>query len=186
MYFCSAIQNFRKMKKIILLSILSIALFSCHTQKKAAESNTPAPQAQTQKPTTAPASVASPPTYIYKTRNDYSQNVFVGYANNRITFFPAPTDLYTNGKLATPTPLRNGYWLDNRGISPNIAFLSYTYEEYANMQHVPNDLYQKILDKDPILEMWDCGPRHTYSDAAKELNKIIQENQLDTRCTRVK
>ena len=124
MYFCSAIQNFRKMKKIILLSILSIALFSCHTQKKAVENNTPAPQAQTQKPATAPAAVASPPTYIYKTRNDYSQNVFVGYANNRITFFPAPTDLYTNGKLATPTRLRNGYWLDNRGISPNIAFLS--------------------------------------------------------------
>ena len=128
------------MKKIILLSIFSIVLFSCHTQKKAAESNTPAPQAQTQKPATTPASVASPPTYIYKTRNDYSQNVFVGYANNRITFFPAPTDLYTNGKLATPTPLRDGYWLDNRGISPNIAFLSYTYEEYAKMQNVPNDL----------------------------------------------
>ena len=141
------------MKKIIVLSILSIALFSCHTQKKAVENNTPAPQAQTQKPATAPASVASPPTYIYKTRNDYSQNVFVGYANNRITFFPAPTDLYTNGKLATPTPLRDGYWLDNRGISPNIAFLSYTYEEYAKMQNVPNDLYQRILDKDPLLEM---------------------------------
>lgn len=173
------------MKKIILLSILAIALTGCHTAKKTAKNDTPAAPAKPQN-NTAAAAVPSPPTYIYKTRNDYSQNVFVGYANNRITFFPAPSDLYTNGKLATPTPLRNGYWLDNRGISPNIAFLSYTYEEYANMQHVPDDLYQRILDKDPILEMWDCGPRHTYNDAAKELNKIIQENQLDTRCTRVK
>jgi hypothetical protein len=175
------------MKKIILLSILAIALTGCHTAKKTAKNDTPAAPAKPQNNTApAAAAVPSPPTYIYKTRNDYSQNVFVGYANNRITFFPAPSDLYTNGKLATPTPLRNGYWLDNRGISPNIAFLSYTYEEYANMQHVPDDLYQRILDKDPILEMWDCGPRHTYNDAAKELNKIIQENQLDTRCTRVK
>ncbi len=175
------------MKKILFLSILAIALTGCHTAKKTAKNEAPAtsPQPQ-QNNTVAAAAVPSPPTYIYKTRNDYSQNVFVGYANNRITFFPAPSDLYTNGKLATPTPLRNGYWLDNRGISPNIAFLSYTYEEYANMQHVPDDLYQRILDKDPILEMWDCGPRHTYNDAAKELNKIIQENQLDTRCTRVK
>ena len=175
------------MKKILFLSILAIALTGCHTAKKTAKNEAPAtsPQPQ-QNNTVAAAAVPSPPTYIYKTRNDYSQNVFVGYANNRITFFPAPSDLYTNGKLATPTPLRNGYWLDNRGISPNIAFLSYTYEEYANMQHVPDDLYQRILDKDPILEMWDCGPRHTYNDAAKELNKIIQENQLDTSCTRVK
>ena len=175
------------MKKIILLSILSLALCSCHTQKKAAENNTAAPQQQqTQNQTTATAAIPSPPTYIYKTRNDYSQNVPVGFDDKRITSFPAPTDLYTNGKLATPTSLRDGDWLDNRGISPNTAFLSYTYEEYANMQQVPNDLYQKILDKDPILEMWDCGSRHTYNDAAKELNKIIQENQLDTRCTRVK
>ena len=175
------------MKKIILLSILAIALTGCHTAKKTAKNDTPAAPAKPQNNTApAAAAVPSPPTYIYKTRNDYSQNVFVGYANNRITFFPAPTDLYTNGKLATPTPLRDGYWLDNRGISPNIAFLSYTYEEYAKMQNVPNDLYQRILDKDPLLEMWDCGPRHTYSDAAKELNKIIQDNQLDTRCTRVK
>ena len=89
------------MKKILFLSILAIALTGCHTAKKTAKNEVPAtsPQPQ-QNNTVAAAAVPSPPTYIYKTRNDYSQNVFVGYANNRITFFPAPSDLYTNGKLA--------------------------------------------------------------------------------------
>lgn len=175
------------MKKIILLSILAIALTGCHTAKKTAKNNTPAAPAKPQNNTApAAAAVPSPPTYIYKTRNDYSQNVPVGYADKRITSFPAPTDLKPGGKLATPTALRDGYWLDNRGISANIAFLSYTYEEYASLPTVPNDLYQRLLDTDPLLEMWDCGPRHTYDNAAKEINKLIQENQLDTRCKRVK
>ena len=176
------------MKKIILLSILSIALISCHTQKKAAESSAPVQQPQTQKPAAPAATVASPPTYIYKTRNDYSQNVFVGYANNRITFFPAPTDLYTNGKLATPTPLRDGYWLDNRGINANVAFLSYTYEEYAALGDAPSltELYKKIIDKDPIKEMWDCGRRHQFQDPVSELNEAIANGELAKRFQKVK
>ncbi len=64
--------------------------------------------------------VSSPMVYIYKTRKDYSRlvPVLMDETRTRIVSYPTPTDLKTNGKLAYPTPLENGYWLDNRGISP--------------------------------------------------------------------
>jgi hypothetical protein len=177
------------MKKLVILSLITIALISCHTAKKTTtDATTGATKEAPEKPAPAAnaASIPSPPTIVYKTRNDYSQNVPVGYGDKRIKSFPAPTDLYTNGKLALPTALQGGYWLDNRGISPEVAFLSYTYSEYSQLPTVPNDLYQKLLDTDPITEMWDCGPRHTFADHAKEVNQIIKDGELKSRCRQLR
>ncbi|MCQ2279798.1 MAG: hypothetical protein MJZ49_03220 [Bacteroidales bacterium] len=174
------------MKKIFILSILAIGLMGCHSQKKVAETQTaaPEPKQEVQKP--AAVGVPSPPTFIYKTKKDYSQYVPVGYASKHITSYPDPRDVKVGDKLMTPTALADGYWLDNRGISTETAFLSYTYEEYAALPSVPNDLYQKLLDTDPITEMWDCGPRHTWENPEKDINKLIKTNQLESRCRRIK
>lgn len=168
---------------------------ACHTEKKVAESEAPQSQAGGAAAihvveNTAPAAVASPRLLIYKMSKDYSQNVPVILSSDKETIvsYPHPRDVYTNGKLALPTPLQNGYWLDNRGIAKNVAFLSYTYEEYAALTDAPSldDLYSKIVDKNPIIEMWDCGSRHNYRDLISDLNEIIVNNKMEGNFKRVK
>ena len=180
----------------MFLLFLSMMLFaSCHTGKKTAGST--APQGQeavtatvTGAPNESQVAVASPRVIIYKMKKDYSQNVPVILSADKKTIvsYPHPRDVYTNGKLAFPTPLKDGYWLDNRGIGENVAFLSYTYEEYAALSEAPDLslLYKKIIDKDPITEMWNCGRRHNYHDLINDLNEIIVNNKMEGNFKRVK
>lgn len=172
-----------------------ILLMACQTEKKVSESEAPQSQgggaaAITVVESSSPSTVASPTVTIYKMRKDYSQNVPVILSSDKKTIvsYPHPRDVYTNGELALPTPLKNGYWLDNRGISGNVAFLSYTYEEYAALTDVPSldILYKKIVDKDPITEMWNCGRRHNYHDLINDLNEIIVNNKMEGNFKRVK
>jgi hypothetical protein len=94
------------------------------------------------------------PVIVYKMRNDYSNKVPVTLSadKKKVASYPAPTDVYYNGKLALPTVLANGYYLDNRGIGANTAFTKYTYEEYSKLSAAPSldDLYHSIIDKDPF------------------------------------
>ena len=167
-----------------------MVLMACHTEKKVAESEAPQEQGGgggaaiiTMVENTPPASVASPKVIVYKMRKDYSRNVPVSLSDDKKTIasYPHPRDVYSNGKLAFPTQLKNGYWLDNRGISENVAFLSYTYEEYAALTDVPSldVLYSKIIDNDPLTEMWVCGHRHNYNDLVNDLNEIITNGKME-------
>ena len=173
------------MKRSLLFLFSMMMLMACHTEKEVSDS---APVVGDHNP---PLSVvASPQVVIYKMRTDYSQNVPVTLSGDKkaIVSYPHPRDVYTNGKLAIPTQLKEGYWLDNRGINENVAFLSYTYEEYAALSNVPAMavLYSKIIDKDPITEMWVCGYRHHYHDLVNDLNEIIINNKLEGHFKRVK
>ena len=126
--------------------------------------------------------VSSPIVYIYKTRKDYSRlvPVLMDETRTRIVSYPAPTDLKTNGRLACPTPLEGGYWLDNRGISPRAAFLSYTFEEYSQLKEPPamEEMMERIVDKDPFTFIRACGRRADYKDIVGELNEYIRKNLL--------
>ncbi|MCX6273036.1 MAG: hypothetical protein NTU44_17830 [Bacteroidetes bacterium] len=120
---------------------------------------------------------AGPPVYIYKTKKDYSQLVPVTLSEDKksIVSYPAPGDVFYQGKLAYPTPLSGGFMLDNRGISKNAAFLSMTYTEYSNLQQSPdpNELLKRMMDTDPFTEIYYCGTRYQYKDLISELNKLI-------------
>jgi len=120
---------------------------------------------------------AGPPTLIYKTQRDYSEFVPVTMNDRRteIISYPSPKDIFYRGILAKPTPLKDGYWLDNRGINENTVFTKYTYEEYSNMETTPDiqHLKNNILDKYPFTEMIDCGIRTQYNNEVEELNRII-------------
>jgi hypothetical protein len=134
-------------------------------------------------------SVPSPPCIIYRTRLDYSRNVPVILSEDRtkIVSYPDIKDIYYNGRLSVPTVLANGFLLDNRGISKQVAFLQYTYEEYSKLPSTPRvaDLMSRILDKDPLLEMYQCGQRSQYTDIEKELNDLITSGKLST-CKKLK
>jgi hypothetical protein len=126
--------------------------------------------------------VIGPRIIIYKTRADYFLNVPVGLSADKktISSYPASTDIYTNGKLAVPTKLENGFLLDNRGISPDVAFINLTYEQYAALPSTPalNELQDMIIDRDPITNMYDCGKRNSFQNISEDINKLILKNDF--------
>ena len=159
------------MKKvvIILIAIASVTAVSCSNQKKSSGSDPIV---------TTGVSVSGPDAIIYKTRGDYRLLVPVTMNDEKtaIVSFPAPGDLKYKGKPALPTELEKGFLLDNRGITRNVAFTSYSYEEYMALEKTPTkeDLLTRIVDPDPLTEMYNCGKRAAYRDEIVELNKIIQ------------
>ena len=122
---------------------------------------------------------AGPPGVVYKTTKDYSCNVPVGLSadGTHIVSYPAVSDVRG---LPYPTPLADGYLLDNRGIGRNVAFLSYTYEEYAALPATPSpeELMEKVIDKHPLLEIHFLGNRYQYKDITRELNERIEAGEL--------
>jgi len=162
---------------LILLIILYLTIAGCktsnNTQKAVVNSKSP-----------------GPPTIVYKMKKDYSQNVPVILSDDKSTIvnYPAIEDVNLNGTYPVPTLLKNGYYLDNRGIGPNVAFTIYTYEEYGKLPATPtvNELYISIINNNPILEMYDCGNRLRFSKIETELNTIIDHGDLGKKCKRLK
>ena len=135
------------------------------------------------------SAIPSAPCIIYKTKRDYSRYVPVMLSADKksIVSYPGIRDIYFKGKLAYPTPLTDGFLLDNRGIGPDMAFLNITYEAYSDLDKTPSidDLLKQILDNDPVTEMYRCGNRTQYADPKKELNNLISSGNLGN-CKRLK
>lgn len=126
-----------------------------------------------------PAS-AMPHVIIYKTTRDYSQNVPVIMDASRqcIVSYPDPADLRGN---CHPQALDNGFLLDNRGIGETVAFLSYTYDEYAALKSAPTmqQLLDSIIDRYPLSSITDCGSRSDFSgNLVDAVNEYIRSHGL--------
>ena len=168
------------MKRRISLQLLGLtsaiacasALSGCHSQLT--------PVAATGTLQTPGMAAPAPPAFIYKMKADYSQlvPVMMDKSRSRIVSYPAPSDLRRGNRLATPTPLDNGFWLDNRGINEHVAFLTYTYEEYSRLPKAPSmdELMAHLLDKQPLVDFRVCGRRADYDDIVSELNALIRRN----------
>lgn len=169
------------MKALLCLSL--ILLIACTPGKNSRESASPA-QKEVRK--------RGPRIIVYKTKKDYYRQVPVQMSEDKSTIvsFPYPGDLMINGKLALPTSLSGGYCLDNKGINRNVAFLQITYEEYSQWMEppAPEQLMMRILDKDPLLEMWDCGIKDTEMTQAmiSSLNDVILSGKMNSAWTRIK
>lgn len=172
-----------KIKKIILCALSGISiLWSCKTTQ---QNTVQEPKAD------RPALILfapGPQAIVYKTTQDYSSYIPVTMDNlrKRIVSYPAPSDIYYKGALAVPTPLSDGYWLDNRGINENTVFLNYTYEEYSKLAETPDleVMKQKIIDYYPFSEIWNCGLRSQYKDEKKQLDSVISSGF--SGCKRIK
>jgi hypothetical protein len=145
------------------LILISGVISSCCSTKKAGSM-------KSNEPTFSP----SPKAIIYQTKKDYSNLVPVILSEDKksIQSYPDIKDIYFNGKLAYPTPLHKGFWLDNRGINSNVAFIKLTYEEYSKLPKtpLPEELMNMIIDYQPIVSMYVCGPRSAYLDIVQEVN----------------
>jgi len=174
------------MKKIILFSVIILAMFGCKTSQK----NSKGANNQIAPPPKTGFVCALPHIIIYKTTKDYQFNVPVILSDDKaeIVSYPHPSDLFYEGKLALPSQLHNGYLLDNRGIGKNVAFLKYTYEEYSKLKQVPTlkELYEMIIDKNPLTELWNCGKKTDFYDIESQLNQMIDKNELSKNCKRIK
>lgn len=156
-------------KKLLTLLLITFALISC----KSIEKN--------DKPTGQNSYILKP-CIIYKTTKNYYNNVPVTLSNDKkqIVSYPAISDIYFKEKLAYPYKLNDNYLLDNRGINNNVAFLKLTYEEYSKLKETPtaNELYELIIDKNPLEELYNCGARDNFKNEISELNTIIDNKQL--------
>jgi len=132
---------------------------------------------------------AGPPTIIYKTKNDYFDKVPVTLSENqyRIVGYPSQKDIITGEGFSYPTRLVNGFLLDNRGIGQHSAFLDLSYDAYSTLQDEINAEYllPRIIDRDPFLEIYNCGSKFQYKDIINELNDLIELNQFE-RCTKIR
>lgn len=119
------------------------------------------------------------PFVIYKTKANYFNKVPVSMNKEKtvIVSYPAPSDLRINGKLSIPTPLIDGYLLDNRGIGFSVAFTSYTYKEYAALKQAPSieELFERILDNDPLLELYNCSKNLKIKGDSEKINKMVKK-----------
>lgn len=161
-------------KDILTLFVLTLSLLSCHSGKTAEKHITDSIMER------KILFVPGPQTVVYKTIKDFSDlvPVIMNSEKTKIVSYPAPSDVYYEGKLAKPTPLKNGYLLDNRGINENVAFLNYTYEEYSRLLEAPSqeEMLSRIAEKNPLKELINCGLRTQYKDEVKELNALIDAN----------
>ncbi len=132
---------------------------------------------------------AGPPTIVYKTREDYRMNVAVTLSDDKteVIAYPQPNDVFYNGLPAYPYPLKNGYLLDNRGINKHTAFIKMNYEAYSKLNQPPSllELYELVIDKNPIVEMCDCGNRNQFRNEIAELNNMITDSMLN-KCKKIK
>lgn len=188
-YYCT-------MKLITLLAVTllsSTLLLACRTQKTQqtetetemkteiiVESSQPTrSEAQRTGGGNGAASRAMPAIIVYKTTKDYNNlvPVIMNNARTAIVSYPHPTDVKRGSGYTTPTPLKNGYLLDNRGINRNVAFLNYTYEAYSKLTAAPTieELLSRIVDKYPLVEMYECGRKTDYNNVEPELNAVIEK-----------
>ena len=170
------------LKKTAAACLLGVCVLAAGCRSSQTPQVSPAGNVATIRPAGS-VGIASPHVYIYKMKGDYSQlvPVVMDKSRTRIVSYPAPSDLKVGGRLVTPTPLDNGYWLDNRGISSDVAFLSYTYEEYSALPQAPSmqEMLDRIVDKDPLTVIVDCGRRADYDgDLREAMNRYIRDHGL--------
>lgn len=155
---------------IFMLMAACLVLGSCKTTHKSQQLTGNKPK------------LTEPGVYIYKTRGDYSLLIPIDLSADKksIVSYPDIRDVFTNGKLAIPTKLDDGFLLDNRGISINVAFLKLTYQQYAALPSTPspNSLFNLILDNDPLTVLYDCGLKSGYKNLAGELNNMIKNKDF--------
>ncbi len=166
----------------IIISIITIFIFSCsskinkNTTKLNENSNVIFNDTQ--------------PLLVYKTKSNYNDLVPVLLSEDKKTIisYPHPKDIIIESGKPLPIILNDGYLIDNRGINKNVAFLNITYSEYEKLVNAPNinELYKMIIDKNPLLELCNCGTKANFKNVKEELNEIIKNKELHLKCKTIK
>jgi len=165
----------------ILVVMLALQFANCRNAKPTAQPEKSGGASQGQ-----PAFAPGPHVFVYKTRTDMSDMVPVILSpdGSSIASYPDPSDLRGASGPPLPTALHKGYLLDNRGINAHVAFVTISYRAYAALQAPPSvrELMGMIKDKDPLTELCDCGIKNAYTDLEHQMNQLIDDGTLRTKC----
>ena len=168
------------MKKVNLLLIgVFIIMLSCNTTK----------MTESTASSFTPDYTPGPKTIIYKTKKDYSKNVPVILSDDKskIVAYFGTSDLTYKGATAFPTQLDDGFLLDNIGISQNVAYTSLLINTYTKSMKAwtVKELFELIIDDDPLEIMYNCGNRNKFTEEKKELNEIINDKNKLKNCKKL-
>lgn len=166
----------------------AIGLIACNGSRNATtgEGGTNMDTGTEQGSTARNGSAATAPVIVYRTSTDHSDHVPVALSSDgKIVSYPHPTDVEGDVR---PIDIGDGYLLDRRGIGTDVAYLDYTFAEYAALENAPglSELEARIIDRDPLIEMYHCGTRADHSDPEKEMRSIVQQGTLAQRCKKLK
>lgn len=124
---------------------------------------------------------------IYKTTNDYFDNMFVTLIEGEVSYIPDLYGLTIKDTTIIDTNriiLINGYILDFRS---NVyeGVLSYSFSEYyylrENYMPSKSELQEQLIDQNPFVEFYGYKNeplKYSKKDTAI-LNEIIRNNELD-------
>jgi hypothetical protein len=161
-----------------ILPLIILVIFGCKTNNKVSQTQNNSNQ------DVKPLSMPGPKALVYKTKANYNQfvSVMLSEDKTKVISYPDPKDVKVGSGFQTPVQLHNDYLLDKRGIGKNVAFIKMTYEEYSKLKTVPavNELYDLIVDKDPLIELIDCGSISKMTDPENYLNQLIDNGKLRT------
>lgn len=165
------------MKKVIILAAIMsgiIVATGCQSSKENANNNTQPQETALERPIDNSA-MMMPPVIVYKTSADYSNLVPVNMDDSKTTIvsYPDPVDVKAHKR---PTLLENGYLLDNFGIGRNVAYMDYTYEEYAALDKVPEmeTLLQHIIDRNPLTEYYVSNEEYPRGSKGRNIEILNQ------------
>lgn len=126
---------------------------------------------------------------IYKTNKDYSQQLPVGMnaARTEVQSYPSVSDIILGDSLRLPIGLGQGYWLDHQGIGPDHVFSHIRYDEYkSGLVSVRfKEILERLEDKHPITEMYECGDRNQYDQMIKSMQNLVREGALKSKCRQI-
>jgi hypothetical protein len=161
--------------------ILGLQLIACHCAK-----HTTGDASTQASPQVRPVFVTGPSVMVYKTRADLADKVPVTLSTDgsSVASYPDPKDLRGASGPPLPTALHKGYLLDNRGINGQVAFLKMTYTEYAALKEAPSaqDLLGMIIDRDPLVELCNCGDKKAFTNEVEQLDRLIDDGELRKIC----
>ncbi len=123
---------------------------------------------------------ASGPIVVYKTKQDYSNNITIQLSKDKkkVTCYPGPQDAIHQ----RPIRLANGYLLQQ--MCGN-AVTSVTFDDYINStnSYTQAEWLSFVIDTDPYLEIYECC-KCTGRDTVA-INNLIKNNQL-SKCETLK
>lgn len=155
--------------------MLSLAAAACHApQQQAQPAAEVAPEAAPVK-AAGRAAAMLPRALVYKTSIPCADNVAISLnpAGTAVQSYPAPGDV---SAASAPVELPGGWYLDRRGLGPDVAFINLTYEEYSRLKQAPapEELMKMIIPGAEVTEMrrLDMSPAHAAADTAAVIRAL--------------
>lgn len=126
-----------------------------------------------------------PTAWVFKLKGDYADKLPVSMNADytEIVAYPSKDGILSKA----PTPLAEGYYLDNGLVHPQVAFTGIKLSEYARSAQTPtlSELQQNIISKDPFVTICNCGNKAAIDNPVETINQLIRKGELEKKCKKV-